>query len=165
MSGLIIPQLSELDIANFWSKVTIADKDECWIWTGSKRRRGYGRFHMTLKKRESTAFIATRISYFIKHKIDPLEKSVLHTCDNPSCVNPNHLFLGTTRENAEDMMRKGRGSKQFKSGVEHRGAKLSEIDVVTIRKSGITNAELARFYKIDQSLISRIKTRKLWKHI
>lgn len=79
------------------------DKNHCWIWEKSKARKGYGQFYIGKK-----ALRAHRVSYLIfKGNIDT-GLLVCHTCDNPSCVNPHHLWLGTNMQNSQDKIKKGR---------------------------------------------------------
>lgn len=161
-----IPNLKDSDVLRFWSKVGIdLDLDKCWDWRGSFRRK-YGRFNVTVSKGKDKDFSSHRIAYYISNGIDPADKIVMHKCDNPKCVNPNHLSLGTNKDNTNDMMNKGRGKKQFKNGENHKGSKLTKEDVLFIRENLDTpNNILAYKYKVDASLISRIKNNKLWKHI
>jgi hypothetical protein len=164
---MIIPELSLSEVERFLEKVSIKDKDACWEWMASKRRRGYGRFCITRNGKDAF-FVAPRVSYFIYYKKDPGDKVVLHSCDNPSCVNPFHLAIGTNKDNSIDMMKKGRGLNQFEKGSSHKNSKLTESDILNIRKSsllGTTQKELAKTYKVDPALISRIINRKLWCHI
>lgn len=93
------------------------------------------------------------------HKI-PDEIMVLHRCDVPCCVNPAHLFLGTNDDNMADMVAKKRDRKA--RGEDSGNVKLKEADVIHIRRSGISNRELAAMYGVDTSNISRIKTRNTW---
>lgn len=91
---------------DFVKKVHVAP-NECWLWIGAKTTRGYGYVsHYCEGKRKQLA--AHRISYAL-HKGPVLDKNVLHKCDNPLCVNPDHLFLGTQEDNMKDMATKGRG--------------------------------------------------------
>lgn len=158
-----LPLIVDSDISRFWSKVELtSNPDKCWNWLAFKHR-GYGKFAVTSSR---TPVIATRIAYFITNNIDPFGKAVLHRCDNPSCVNPNHLFLGTNKDNTDDMFKKGRANPP--KGTTHWGSKVSEKMVIEIRKkyhNGVTQNELHLKYKIDQAQISRIIHHKAWKHI
>jgi hypothetical protein len=89
---------------------------------------------------------------------------VCHTCDNPSCVNPAHLFLGTTKSNMEDKVQKGRMRGNWTKGNSF-GTKLTELDVLEIREFKGTQQEIADTYGVTRELVSLIKRRKIWTHI
>ncbi len=89
----------------FWSKVEKRAPDECWEWTARKDRAGYGEFHLCGKTSK-----AHRVSYSISNPLEDINgMCVLHKCDNPSCVNPSHLFSGTHQDNVADKCAKNRG--------------------------------------------------------
>ena len=92
----------------FWSKVKKGSPNECWEWTAAKNNKGYGKFKFEGKMRK-----AHRISWQLHYGPVQNELHVLHTCDNPSCVNPNHLWLGSNSDNHKDMTDKDRISGRY----------------------------------------------------
>jgi hypothetical protein len=88
----------------FWSRVERGGQDDCWRWTASVNGKGYGRFRVG-----GRWVTASRISWALAHDVDfPADKIACHTCDNPPCCNPDHIWPGTTSENAQDAINKGR---------------------------------------------------------
>jgi len=153
-----IPKLPFEEEMRFWSKVELrASPFVCWNWTGIGKRYGeftIGRYH----------FKSNRVAYFLTHKQDPKEKSVLHKCDNPKCCNPNHLSLGTHFENMQDMSLKGRASR----GIEKNTCKLSENQVRLIRsefENGISASILATKNGVSVTNVRAIVNKSTWKHI
>lgn len=108
----------------FWRRFEVAGKDDCWEWQGTKDPHGYG----SISKNNRT-FYAHRISYEINVGEIPEGIFVLHSCDNPSCVNPKHLFLGTQADNVADRDKKGRQVR----GERVKGSKLTEKKVIRMR--------------------------------
>jgi len=157
---LPIPHLDEDDIGRLWAKIDACSKTECWPWTGCKRG-GYGR--LRVGGRYGKLFVATRLVYWLVNKIDPGPLEVLHRCDNPSCCNPRHLWLGTDADNNVDKENKGRAAHPigYKNGL----AKLTEADIVPIRRSPLTNRDLAREYRVTDVAISAIRTGRTWQHV
>ena len=156
-----IPILTQELLDRFWSKIKkTSDASDCWEWQAGTSAAGYGIFNVG-----KADYIATRISYNLYYKKDPLELCVLHKCDNPVCVNPHHLFLGTKDENMKDMVYKGRANK----GEAVNTNKLTSEQVKEIRaiyKTGALNkSELAREYGVYHSNIISIVNNKTWKHI
>ncbi len=149
------------DYCRFWDNVDIRKPDECWQWRMHKIYTGYGYF--TLKNRPIRT---NRISWIFSYGDIPDGLFVLHHCDNPSCCNPNHLFLGTQMDNMHDMISKGH--KVVKTGSSNFHAKLSEDDILNIRtmySNGIYQKDIAKQFGICQQSVSLIVNRINWKHI
>lgn len=114
----------------FWSRVDAASPDACWNWRGKTDKAGYGRFYF----RGRSSFPAHRISWAVANGRMPLPGAyVCHRCDNPSCVNPTHLFEGSPKDNHVDMVRKGRAS--FEEDHCRNGHALTDGNV-TVRPNG-----------------------------
>lgn len=160
-----MPEITEAVTTAFWKKVAItANPDSCWNWTGAKKEQGYG-----IMSINHSIYKAHRISYFLNSGIRPDALFVCHSCDNPLCVNPNHLFLGTHTENMSDMVAKGRADISGKAKGEKCGrSKLTETQVLEIRKlysTGVEQSEICRQFSIAQASVSLIVNRINWKHI
>lgn len=132
----------------------VIKKDGCWDWSRSKNKAGYGYMlhrHKLLK--------AHRISYMIHKGEIPKSVFVLHSCDNPPCSNPDHLFLGTNTDNMRDMVSKGRNKPR---------ATLTSEQVIGVRKLldlGVSSARIARDFGVSDVAIHYIKHGKTWKKI
>lgn len=138
----------------------------CWLWLGAIDSKGYG--HISNGPRR---IMASRASWLLAHGSFPNNLYVLHRCDNPACVNPDHLFLGTHQDNMDDMMAKGRravGDKVASKGENHPGAKLKDADIINIRrdhKNGEPQTSIAKRLNMSLPPINQIVNRKSWKHI
>jgi DNA-binding CsgD family transcriptional regulator len=132
--------------------------DSCWIWKASKHRDGYGIFNAG---KEPGSVMAHRFSFERHHGPIPDSQCVCHHCDNPSCVNPAHLFLGSHKENMDDRDAKGRVAAGEASGV----AKITESQVMEIRGDSRTTREIAKNYGISHSHVSNIKRHGSWAHV
>ncbi len=149
---------SERDVGRFLEKVR--KTPDCWEWTASDNGHGYGQFYLN-----GTPVGAHRAAYefFIGSIPDGL--MVLHSCDNPACVNPAHLFAGTAADNSHDMVTKKRGN----TGEWNRGGgKLKESDIPEIRRrrhAGERLAEIAADYGVSDSMISMIASRRKWAYV
>lgn len=155
--------LSTSEIQHFWSKIAItANPDKCWNYSEWCDRDGYGKFNFKDK-----CFYGHRVAYELTKGEIPVGLLVCHTCDNPSCCNPNHLFLGTHTINAHDRDSKGRHVEL--KGELHGAHKLTEQQVLDIRntyaKGGVTIAEIARQVNVRHQTVSAIIHRKIWRHI
>lgn len=146
-------------ISRFESKIFYCISG-CWVWVGKRNRAGYGVLYVGGKEFTN---LAHRISYRIyKGELNGLY--VLHHCDHPFCVNPDHLFLGTKAENNMDRYMKKRDAY----GEDNGQSKLDSLQVRVIRdvrEMGLLQSEIARYFRVDQSLISYVVRRKIWCHI
>lgn len=155
----------------FWAYVE--KTTGCWIWTGSRDKMGYGRYR-GVKYRLSPCALAHRISWLIEHgSLDP-SLCVLHRCDNPPCVRPDHLFLGTKADNTEDMITKGRGNngaRPYESrthGTRNAQARINEEQAVAIRKrvlAGERQKDLASEYRLSVQAVNAIVKGRSWRHV
>lgn len=132
-------------------------EDQCWGWQRHCSRNGYGRFR-TGHSRDGTsrAYCATRLMYFFATGEDPGERLVCHSCDNPGCCNPKHLFLGDHAANMQDMASKGRAARCI--GVR----KIDQAIADRVRADARPYALLCADYGLSKSNISEIKTGKIW---
>lgn len=142
----------------FWAKV---DKSgDCWIWTAAKLKKGYGQF----KAKSYTRVTAHRLSYEMAYGPIPDGMFVCHKCDNPSCVNPDHLFIGTALDNCQDMMAKGRAKTGGPfPGSKNGNAVLNEDDVLKIKSLPLSYRKLAHQFGVSKTQIARIKTGVAWR--
>lgn len=155
-----IPKSYEDIVRRFWNYVDIPSIDECWEWKGAcaTRHMPYGRFFFENKRQE-----AHRVVWKITYG-DPGNLCVLHKCDNPKCVNPSHLFLGTKSDNNRDRTEKGR--TKTTRGAKHKLSKLTDDQIIEIRKMiERGTSEIAKEYGISRSLVWKIRTRKVWTHV
>lgn len=130
----------------------------CWLWQAGVDGCGYGQLRVNGPKEK-----AHRAAYRIFKGDIPPGMCVCHTCDTPACCNPDHLFLGTAKDNAVDRASKGRGG--YLKGTANGRAKLTDSDVVFIRSSCMTGAALGRMFGISKNMACRIKTGKAWTHL
>lgn len=142
-------------IERFWAKVN--KTETCWVWTASTRPGGYGQFMVW----QGQLVAAHRLSWEMVHGPVPVGLCVLHKCDNPPCVRPEHLFLGTAKDNIHDMIKKGRrkiGSQ--KRGADSQHAKLSAKQVIDLRRlwneGHLTIPALARRFGVGCATISSV---------
>lgn len=135
----------------YWENVNKKTINECWEWIGSKTSAGYGIIFFNGK-----SIYAHRAIFLLLQKNNIAEELIVcHKCDNPSCINPKHLFIGTQKDNIEDMINK----KRNRYGENTYNAKLSNEDVLQIRKlnqDGIKQKDIAKIFNIDAGHISDI---------
>ncbi len=150
------PILTDTD---FWQRAIItANPAKCWEWQRGFEAGGYGHAHIKGKQ-----WKAHRYSWFLTAGYDS-KVNICHRCDNPKCINPNHLFEGDHKANSQDMVNKGRVQR----GEKHYLSNLSEQDVLTIRSmvgDGSTHQSVADQFNVVRETVSQIIQRKTWKHI
>lgn len=151
----------------FWDHVERGSSRECWEWRGARNLDGYG--YLTLTRTPRTWIRAHRLSWEIHKGVILPGEVVCHHCDNPPCVNPAHLFLGTRKENNADRASKGRGRENRQQGQANTNAKLTEDDVraiiAVLRVSTRSQADVAAMFGVSQQTVSRIVRRKSWTHL
>ena len=144
---------SETLAERFWAKVPV-EEGGCWEWLGGRDLAGYGRIRLGPKARGEAK--AHRVAWEITHGTIPDGMCVCHRCDNPPCVRPNHLFLGTIGDNNRDMHAKGRATRRRARGADHGNAVLTESLVLELRArkaNGETFDSLAATTKINRATI------------
>ena len=165
MTGII---REERTLANSVAAIRFEDKcvdvlpSGCRIWMGAVNEQGYG-----ILTAWGRRYKAHRAAWEIFHGSAP-ESHVLHRCDVPSCVNPDHLFVGTQGDNMRDMAMKGRGGVSRPTGETQGSSKLTEGNVRDIRKlyaAGVKQKEIASKFGIHRTNVSLIVLRKGWKHV
>jgi hypothetical protein len=153
-------------IERFWKNVEKREANECWNWIAGKNKKGYG--VMYIGRLNGGSALAPRVSWTLHFGTIPDSLLVCHKCDNPTCVNPKHLFLGTMKDNAQDMAKKGRsnlGKKTYYRGELIASSKLTEKDVINIKRMlscDLSCASISRKYNITPEAISRIKVGQNW---
>lgn len=148
------------DEQRFQRYVTEGDLDACWEWKGSRSKSGYGHNPGLSEVR------AHRMSWVLYKGPIPEGMNVLHKCDNPPCCNPNHLFLGTPKTNAEDRDNKNRGV--VPRGEQCHTAILTEekvAHILLISSQGLSNQEIALLYGVRTKVIRRVVRCETWKHV
>lgn len=158
----------------FWAKV--AKTETCWIWTGGKSFKGYGAIQEA--GRGSRGLLAHRVSFELANGPIPDGLYILHSCDNPRCVNPAHLRAGTQSENIAEAYEKKRkispfskaenryqGPRPSMPGTKNPNSRLSEADVHAIRASTEKPGILAKRFNIIPDYVTLIRKRKVWKHV
>jgi hypothetical protein len=165
-------------ISRWWAKVDRRGDDECWPWKGSRTASGYGQLNTGITRHNKyVRQLATHIALAIGGKAKPSPSHVaMHLCDNPLCVNPQHLKWGTMSENSRDMISKGRGPWQVRKAREMdeaaatlqllpRNAKLTIEQVRHIRSSEKTPVALAKELGVSRECIVDVLTGKTWRQV
>lgn len=163
-----LAELTADDIEHHWEKVPKGGPDECWLWNGYRTNAGYGMLRVGKRQR----VLAHRTAFWLANGYDPTPLFVCHSCDQPACVNPRHLWCGTQKDNMSDCTAKGR----VKHGDDHHRRrypgskfKLKESDIAAIRllhaTGECTRGELAAKFGVRPENISLIIQRKIWKQV
>lgn len=154
-------------VAKQMKRYTVDDKG-CWNWSG-KVKKSHGRYGQMLiylnhARPQKRTFAAHRVSYAYHNGVDPAGHLVRHTCDNPICINPDHLVLGSHIENMGDMVSRGRST----AGEKNPACRISEsivLDIVEQIKSGKSNTEIALTLPVSHAQVSMIRSGKSWRHV
>ncbi len=155
-----MPKTYDLTAFEFWLRVEQRNPDQCWLWSGSKTKDGYGQFGGRRRR-----VYAHRFSWELHNGPIPKGMNILHECDQTNCVNPNHLFLGTQADNVRDMIKKSRQAvgEQLPQSI------LSESDVKEIRRLHATNrfslSRLGKMFNTVHTNIWHIVNRRSWSHV
>lgn len=145
----------------FWAKATI-QQNGCLEWQYAKNENGYGILNYRRK-----SWLAHRLAYKLVHGSVPKLLLVCHKCDNPPCINPDHLFLGTYKTNQRDSINKNRAKMIESVGEDNFNAKLTNNQVYEIRAlfGHLKGVEIKRKFKVSNSAVSGIGLRQQWKHL
>lgn len=157
-----IPKLSADELRRFFECVPETPSSGCLEWSGTVDRKGYGTFRITRQSKQRNLF-AARVAYALEYG-NPGGLCVLHGCDNPPCMRPDHLFLGTVSDNHRDMERKGR----MPIGESHANSVLSVGSVHRIRQlvhTGITQRELGQRFGVSRQTIGDILCCRTWRSV
>ncbi len=148
-------------ISRFWEKVSTKDNNECWEWIGTTIKGGYGRLQYRKNK-----ILAHRLSYIIHYGNPPSDKPyICHKCNNPSCVNPNHLYTGTQKDNMKQMFNEHRANRK-QNGENNNASKKTLREVNEIRKLWLdgkySQHTIAKMFDVSNSLINKIVNNVVW---
>lgn len=148
------------DQLRFWDKFERRGPDDCWLWTGSRYDGRYGRFCYN-----RGSYSAHRVSYYLHSGADPGEQLVCHECNQGLCVNPAHLFLGTTQDNQQHRVDCGRHRQE---GDLNPNSKLRDCDarkIIADLDRGVGRATLAKEHQVSVALIHQIARGEIWRHL
>lgn len=157
------------DEQRFWSCVgKHDDKTQCWSWKGSFRESGYGAFCIRQDNKDYH-MAASRYSYMLHHPNETLTPDVFicHTCDNPPCCNPDHLYAGTTQDNTKDRDQRGRKAStkgELNAMAVINSDQAKEIKLL-LREGKILQSQIAKLLGVSNSIVGGIARGKTWKHI
>lgn len=158
-NGITFQEVKDKTEERFYSMIDFGSK--CWEWRGTLFKSGYGLYYdlVTKKSLRAHRYMFSKIFGLI-----PAKTNILHRCDNPQCCNPNHLFAGTQKDNAQDMIAKGR----FALGSKHGKSKLTENGVRQIRhllRQNLSCAEIAKRFDVGKRTIENVRQGIVWSHV
>jgi hypothetical protein len=148
-------------IKRFCEKYKVDPASGCWFWTASVAGKGYGQIKLPLTRRQ---VYAHRLSYEIHVGQVPSDAMVLHRCDTPRCVNPEHLFLGTGADNLADMASKGR-HLYGERNIKHRLTEKQVHSIFDLSDAGWSQHRIAKKVKVGQPQVGRILRGLRWRHV
>lgn len=152
----------DLRMVRFWDKVDMRRTDECWPWKASVNSHAYGRFKLA-SYRTATA---SRVALIATKREEPDGMQVLHTCDNPACCNPAHLYFGTHEQNMRDKVERDRCRTGDQKGAKNGAAKITNEQLALIVRrirSGWNNKQIATDMPIGHAMVSKIRLGHLWR--
>jgi uncharacterized C2H2 Zn-finger protein len=158
----------EMAAVRFWNSINFDGDNGCWIWVGCTSEYGYGLISWKWPGRKSRSTLSHRVSWLLNMGEFDYSLDVLHKCDNPPCVRPSHLFLGTAADNMHDMDAKGRRRSKPSIGEKHPMSKLRDRDVVLIKSmlsAGDMVHDVARCFGVSPHTIYKIRSGQLWSHV
>ena len=148
--------IKQSDIDRFWSKVDVRGEDECWEWLGGRGARGgYGQFRLGKNVVSAHRIVFRVIGGYLNNLF------VLHSCDNPPCVNPNHLSLGSHAENIQDISNKGRWPSRDNSLTTEKVRLIKAL----LASQEMKLKDIADLFNVHSSQITKIKQGKIWKNV
>lgn len=153
---------------DFWNKVDIREIENCWLWQGKLDKQRYGIFGF-----EKKVWRANRLSWKLHNNQEiPIGKLVCHSCDTPQCCNPHHLWIGTHKDNTQDILKKGRWGNPVSyesknTGVTNGQNIFSENTIIELidMKGKISSREASNLFGIDRGYVNTIWAGKRWKHL
>jgi len=152
----------------FWEKVNKKGKDDCWEWLAGRNHKNYGNFYVSIGNSKDKHWIAHRMAWKLTYGEIPKGLHICHHCDNPPCVNPNHLWIGTNKDNILDASRKGRLVRKIR-GEDHHKSKLTEKEVIEIKhirkETGLSFIKIGKMFNVHPTTIGYIMRGRTWSHI
>lgn len=151
---------ADVDPRSFWPMVDLGTSTICWRWKGTLSKFGHGRFRFAGK-----SYYAHRVAWTLINGQNPAGKMVCHTCDNPLCCNPSHLFVGSSTDNNRDRASKNRGGAGRSYGEDHGCSKLTTAQAMEIKAATGRHEDIGARFGVRGTTVCRIKSGKRWPHL